>query len=190
MNANPSPLVGGRTDDLDVGMTPMIDIVFQLLVFFLLVLRFKSVEHRIESRLPEPGRVACPRPLEDRPSIRATLHRVDAEDAARAFTRVRLGTRATVDLPAGPWTGESARDAARLDAYARAGEALSQAIAGLRADQGFPADLRGILATPPRHVGAGSAVPHGDVVRVLDAFLAAGVTDVAFEGTALPLPRR
>ena len=36
----------------------------------------------------------------------------------------------------------------------------------------------------------GSFVPHGDVVRVLDSYLGAGITNVNFEGTRAPLPRK
>ncbi len=42
---------GGPPSELN--LTPMIDIVFQLLVFFLLTLNFKSVDRRIESMLPK-----------------------------------------------------------------------------------------------------------------------------------------
>ena len=45
---------GGRTDDgdLELNMTPMIDIVFQLIVFFMLQLKFKEIDRQIDSNLP------------------------------------------------------------------------------------------------------------------------------------------
>ena len=39
--------------DTSLNMTPMIDIVFQLILFFLFNLRFKSLDWRIESTLPK-----------------------------------------------------------------------------------------------------------------------------------------
>ena len=183
-----APHAGGASEDPVVGMTPMIDIVFQLLVFFLLTLRFKSVEHRIETRLPDPGMAPTIVRPEERPTIVATLHRVDAEDPERAFTRVRLGTRLTVDLPAGAASGSVERDADRTAERERATAGLARAIVGIHEDQGRPTGVRGEIRTPGRLPGAGSAVPHGDVMRVLDAFLQAGVADVVFQGSASPLP--
>ena len=49
-----------ETDNAGLNMTPMIDIVFQLILFFLFNLRFKSLDYRIESSLPK---------LADKPSL-------------------------------------------------------------------------------------------------------------------------
>ena len=42
-----------ETDPEDLNMTPMIDIVFQLLIFFMLTLQFKEVEGKLMSVLPK-----------------------------------------------------------------------------------------------------------------------------------------
>jgi hypothetical protein len=47
--------------------------------------------------------------------------------------------------------------------------------------------LKGEIETPPPK---GAAVPHGDVMRILDSFLEAGVTDVNFGGAPAPLPKK
>ncbi len=37
----------------ELNMTPMIDVVFQLIVFFLLSLKFTTLDQRIENMLPQ-----------------------------------------------------------------------------------------------------------------------------------------
>jgi hypothetical protein len=162
----------GRPGDADTGasMTPMIDIVFQLLVFFLLTLHFRSVDHRIEAALPAEGFRPEPPPLvEERPRVRVTL---TAPLGADAPTRVRVGGGAAHALP-GPEDTPAGR-AAR----ARVLDVVRADIAALARGQAGLGPVRGEIRTPPP---GGDAVVHGDVVAVLDAFLAAGVLDVTFE---------
>ena len=47
-------------------------------------------------------------------------------------------------------------------------------------------ELKGEIETPRPF---GDAVPHADVMRILDCFVAAGVKDVNFVGTPAPLPK-
>ena len=50
----PSPLVSrGSETDIDSAMTPMIDVVFLLLVFFVWTASFQIVEHVMPSELSE-----------------------------------------------------------------------------------------------------------------------------------------
>ena len=70
-----------KTDEAGLNMTPMIDIVFQLILFFLFNLRFKSMDYRIESSLPNVGMDATPVLIEPEPHIKVSLFRVDGEDA-------------------------------------------------------------------------------------------------------------
>jgi biopolymer transport protein ExbD len=152
-------------EETSMNMTPMIDIVFQLIVFFLLTLRFVSPEARIDAAMPRdrgPLRSA-PVPLEPRLSVSVFRHGLGDE----AVTRVRVAGLEVVEVP-GPG---AARDAAleRVhDAVRRAHEASGDGKATIR-------------ARPP----TGGSVPHGDVVAVLDQLVRAGLTDIAFEGTAL-----
>ena len=48
---------GARLDDKfdEAPLTPMIDIVFQLLVFFMLTMQFKESEGKLLSQLPSSG---------------------------------------------------------------------------------------------------------------------------------------
>lgn len=165
------------SSDEDPGMnfTPMIDVVFQLLVFFLLSLKFKTVDRRLDSLLPK-DRSTIPRPVfvDELPLITAKLFRIDHEHPERAFTRVRIGNRLTVDLPA---PDDPARPAAA--------KRIRDAIAGSWAARGHDASVKGEIKTPrPK----GELVPHGDVMLVLDAYLDADLMNVVFEGSPSPLP--
>ena len=61
------------------------------------------------------------------------------------------------------------------------------AIASAWAQQGKNPEISGEIKTPfPK----GQAVPHGGVMKVLDSFLAAGITQVNFEGAAAPQMRK
>ena len=75
----------------------------------------------------------------------------------------------------------ASQDPRRYDAaFAR----LEEILRGRYAALGAREDIRGeIAAMPP----TGRLVPHGDVVRTLDALIAAGLSNIAFEGTAPPL---
>ncbi len=160
-------------DDTQLNMTPMIDIVFQLILFFLFSLRFKSIDWRIESQLPDRvGTGVGPSP--DLPTLRVGLSRLDPELPDRARTQVRVGgdTFVLADRPS-PDRADRERILAQITERLRA----------LYAATGLPGAIE---AKPPR----GGLVPHEDVVAMLDAFIEAGVPEVMFEGTASPMPRR
>lgn len=160
--------------DSELNMTPMIDIVFQLILFFLFTLRFKTLDYRIETRLPDKMGLADGPPVVPPPNVKASLVRLDAEDPARARTRLRIAGRDWV-LPEA-----TASNGPERDAFV---EKLSGILASLRA----PApEVHGQIDTPQPF---GALVPHGDVVAVLDAFVKADYDTVDFVGTPAPRPR-
>jgi biopolymer transport protein ExbD len=161
------------TDNTQLNMTPMIDIVFQLILFFLFSIHFKSLDWRIESAMPKDrGPRITNTMVEQNPHIRVTLSRRNAEDLEAARTHVRVGsmewTLPPVTAPA------EERDAV----FARIGARLGT----LHRETGWPGEIDAPLPT-------GGLVPHADVVGVLDAFLGQGVLQVDFSGTAEPRPR-
>ena len=176
-------------EDAALNMTPMIDICFQLIVFFMLTLRFPSVSSRFETVLPT-DRGPRPEPVILAPiqHISVKLFRKDAEqDRSRHFTRVRVGEFATVDLPRGPWPTGGEQEAARCQTEDKLFAQVTEAIATAWALQNRSPEVRGEIKTP---APTGQLVPHGDVMRVLDAFVGAGITGVDFEGAPPPLPPR
>ena len=160
--------------DSGLNMTPMIDIVFQLILFFMFNLRFRALDYRIDSELPRERGMRVGPPVDILPAIRATLVRLDPEDAHRARTKLKIAGTEWV-LPDLSGESESARDAMFVSIQAR----LHQ----LRTETSLPGE---IVCPEP----TGSFVPHGDVVRVLDSFLGAGITDVNFEGAKAPVSHK
>jgi len=178
-------------DETELNMTPMIDIVFQLIVFFLLTLKFKTVDERIDAMLPKNiGVDTRPSPADERNKIKLKVFRRDVSDPERAYTLIKVDNAAQFRLPAG-WRGrakEELQHPQRVRAYDAVLARVQQEVSSrLAAYGGAGADVRGeIVAPPPR----GGAVPHGDVISLLDTFLSEGITDVVFEGQPTPLNKR
>lgn len=171
-------------DDTALNMTPMIDVCFQLIVFFMLTLRFPSVASRFETQLPQQGLEAVPIVLVPQQDIVVKLFRKGADlPTERQFTRVRVGEIATFDLPPGPWPRDGAGEAQREREEQTRFQAMAHSIGRVWEAQGRHAGVKGQIRTPPP---SGALVPHGDVMRVLDAFVEAGIARVEFEGAALP----
>ena len=176
-------------DDTAMNMTPMIDICFQLIVFFMLTLKFKSIDRRFENELPRDlgqGRqnaVLVPKPKIEVRLFREGLDRPPAEQ----YTKIRVGEMLTRTLPRGPWP----KDGEALDARRREEAAVQADIVGaLRTAwerQGRNPEVVATVRTPAPN---GAVVPHGDVMLVLDAFAEVGLDHVGLEGAPPPLPMR
>jgi len=186
--AHIQPPAAAMGDDTSLNMTPMIDITFQLIVFFMLTLKFPSVSSRFETQLPHRGPRSDPVELVPFQEITVSLFRKDTEkDKAEHFTRVRVGQKLTVDLPKGPWRSDSGYEGSRRAEEDKLFRQVSEAIGAAWEQQGRSPEIKGEIKTPPP---TGQLVPHGDVMRVLDAFVMAGVTAVNFEGAPAPLSTR
>ncbi len=148
-------------------MTPMIDVVFQLLVFFLVSMKFKTLDMKIEAFLPK-DRGLSPEiaTLEEKPKITAVLKRKVEGGGLENSTRIRVqnATLGTGDKQE-TWDLLTQQAKALLDRH--------------KANGGAAEDVKG-------EVDASALVPTGDVVRAVDAFLAAGLQDVTFIGTPPP----
>ena len=174
-------------EDTEMNMTPMIDVVFQLIVFFLLSLKFKSVERRIDSFLPKDrGIQATQQFVEELPMVTVKLFRRNMDDPDNAYTLIRLGNHYECKLPKGDFDEKDIEGTKRrLEEYDKVFEGLRNAIAATWRKMGNNPDAKGEIKTPrPK----GLKVPHGDVVRVLDTFIQIGLTDVKFEGAPAPMP--
>ncbi len=142
-------------------MTPMIDVVFQLLVFFLVSMKFKTLDIKIETRLPKHAGIAIDitRP-DDRLKLTARLDR-----PANGAARLKLDGRILGNT----------RDAA---SWARLHEIVRTVRARHVARGGDPAVIEA-------EVDAAPAVPTGVVIELVDAFVAADFEHVRFTGTPL-----
>jgi len=155
-------------EPVKLNMTPMIDVVFQLIVFFLVSMKFKSLDMKIEAFLPKDrGLAATPSKPADVPKLVAVLKRQKGE----ATTRVKVGN-ATLGEINGSEERRAATKAVMDQLSKMAGEARARA--GSAADE-----VKG-------EVDAAPLVPTGDVIRAVDAFIAGGLKDVTFVGTPPP----
>ncbi len=148
-------------------MTPMIDVVFQLLIFFLVSMKFKTLDMKIEAFLPkDKGLAATITKLEEKPKITAVLKRKRVGAVLEPATRVKVQNQ-RIGL---------ANDEAVWEILTnKAIEVLARHVA----NGGDPADVAG-------EVDAAPLVPTGDVVRAVDALIAANIQDVTFIGTPPP----
>jgi biopolymer transport protein ExbD len=176
-------------EDTTMNMTPMIDVCFQLIVFFMLTLKFPSISSRFESMLPKDrGQAASPATLTPLQEITVKLFRKDVElDKLQHFTRIRVGETLTVNLPRGPWKMDAKSEDERRAVEDKEFAKITEAIGAAFALQQRNPEVKGEIKTPPP---TGQLVPHGDVMRVLDSFVAAGVVNVNFEGAPAPVPSK
>ena len=147
-------------------MTPMIDVTFLLLIFFMCTLRFRTLEGRLEATLPRDAgsRVT---PEEPREPVLVELRVVGGAPSTPTSPGAALrDPRRELEYSVGPWR---TRD---LDAL---GERLVAVRRSLRERTGL--EPRALL--DPRE---GTVAQ--DVVSVLERVLEAGYRDVAFTGAA------
>ena len=108
------------TEDTQLNMTPMIDIVFQLVTFFLLTLHFSTPEDRLESQLPKDrGLAATPTIVKDFQNIKVKLFRRNKENKDEAYTLIRVGNNWEVPLPKGPYPTDTQAGEERQREYDR-----------------------------------------------------------------------
>ena len=177
-----------EADETELNMTPMIDIVFQLIIFFLLSLKFKTIDRRIESMLPKKvGLDMKPAIADDEDKISVKVFRRDVRAKEKAYTLIKIDNAEQFRLPVA-WKGRSKESPERIRAYDRVIASVSTVVRKRLAIYGGNPDLvKGeIKAPPPR----GGSVPHGDVIALLDTFIANGMTNVWMEGQAAPLNSR
>ncbi len=176
-------------EETEMNMTPMIDIVFQLIIFFLLSLKFKTIDRRIESMLPKDrGLAATPTFPEDFLKVKIKVFRRDMANKEQAHTYIKIDNdKAGFALPRG-WKGHTKDTPERIAQYDKVIATIKTIVLKkMKAHGGAPEEVKGeIVAPPPK----GGAVPHGDVVQVLNVFLELGMLDVVFEGAATPLTNK
>ncbi len=157
-----------RSREIELEMTPMIDVTFLLLVFFLCTIRFKTLEGKLSAFLPKDAGV------NDR---RAEIDtRVDV-----AIRVVDAGERRDARDASLPWGGSGRFQLVgrRLEYTVgphRSGE-LDSLAERLRALRAAGADGDGDATLEP-----GPGTVYADVVGVLDALAGAGFTSIAFTG--------
>jgi biopolymer transport protein ExbD len=158
-----------RKSDTKIDMTPMIDVVFQLLVFFMCTIQFRTLEGRLSAYLPKG---------------------VGPEsDAAESLERVTLAIHVRASgtklEPRGerPWNGQGPfRFGPDRSVVYQVGprevqgqEALTERLRQLHS--GMP--QRG-LTIDSRPTASGPGATYSDLIGALDCALAAGFEDIRF----------
>lgn len=152
----------------EANMTPMIDVVFQLIVVFLCSMKFRTLDMKIEAFLPKDvGLASSPSTAEVDTKVNVRLKRKRGEDRTQVYL---LDNRIGSTDAEGIWNGLQTR---------------------LREFVTKDAKIKAEIDADPD-------VPHGDVMRALDSFMAVNLSNVVFRGTALnksgqfgpPPPRR
>jgi biopolymer transport protein ExbD len=173
-----------------LNLTPMIDVVFQLIIFFMCAMRFKTLEKKIEMSIPKTDgmRPDLTMPQDDPVKVRVSLRQTETEGIPRLLLlgeamRPELGrglhrlASLPKDAPEGRREADNARRKQRWERHFQpkldALEARLEHIASVEPGARFEVD-------------AGPKVLHAYVVGVLDTFLKAGIDKVDIRGTPPP----
>jgi biopolymer transport protein ExbD len=145
-----------ENEEVKLSITPLIDVTFLLLIFFMCAMKFKTLERKVAAFLPKEKGISHTRiVVPDEPKITVTLKR----ERGDAETRVKL-----LD--------------AEIGLGAEAFQTLDQRLTAIRKSPGnekWPGEL-----------DAAAEVPHADVVRTIDAFMKAGINNIEFIGAPNP----
>ncbi len=147
--------------DVEMNMTPMIDVTFQLLIFFIVNLKFKTLEKKLLSYLPTDfGLASKPQIVEESFMTVKLQQPMKSEDSRRIMFR---DTRFYIE-----------RDRIEgVDTKDIHGQIHKKLV-----------DFRGVTPDAKGKIEASKGVPHHHVVAVLDIFRRAGYETITFVGLA------
>jgi biopolymer transport protein ExbD len=140
---------------VSLSITPMIDVVFQLLIYFLLTAGFMGNERHLRAEMP-PERIDA-----------AQRRELTLESEPLVIRVRRDGDSARIELGAGLAAPRDSGDLQRI---------LADAMVSPERPRGF------FAADHPIRIAAEPDVPWQDVVEVFNAVVAAGYRSVAFGG--------
>lgn len=151
-------------DDADLEMTPMIDVTFLLLIFFMCTIKFKTLEGKLTAYLPKDVGTST----KQADPVEKVEIRIDVIQPGG-----RLNPEGT-----GPWSGEGRFifDKSRVVQY-RVGPKRSTDLDEIHAQ------LKKLYAADPERgatIDARKGVVYEDVVRVLDRALEVNFKEITF----------
>ncbi len=164
------PISELATEEVEMEMTPMIDVTFLLLIFFMCTIKFKTLEGKLGAYLPK-GEGVAPVPSEPK-------------DAHTFMVQVMApGQRVLPTAPAQAWVPGSSEEFLLVGhevQYRIGREAFSSNPLGRDALLGH---LRGLQRTDPSRPVRIVTTPgtvHADVVTALDLLTQVGFQEVTF----------
>lgn len=155
-------LARARRDEPRIDLTPMIDVVFQLLIFFLCTLRYRTLEGRLDAFLPRDGGRAADSARVERLEVRVDV--------------LAPGERRSARDPGRPWDGTGRFELVGRGLAYRVGP---RQVTDLAALEGLLDELHGRFEDRAVALVPGPGTVTQDVVAVLDRLLAAGFDEVA-----------
>jgi len=159
-------------EEIKLEMTPMIDVTFLLLVFFLCTIRFKTLEGKLSAYLPRDGTGGSPaeqpEPIDLRLSVTAP------------GTKVHPPGHPSAGLPWDPAAGSRF-------AFAPGTREVAWSVGPHRYPtlDALESRLRALAGETPQRrleIDARPGTVYAEVVAVLDRAVAAGLRDIAFVG--------
>ena len=183
---------GDDNEAFALNLTPMIDVVFQLIIFFMCAMKFKTLEKKIEAYLPKDrGMAKTPERIEERVTIKVVLKQEQNEGVPHFWLFNedvgRIGSDTGVRrLPSDAvYTKAEQKRKYEADHKAFWNRYVANKVKLLqdRIEEHYKRD-----PTLPGQIDAGPHVRHEYVVAVLDAFMRAGMTEITFVGEPPPRP--
>ena len=155
------------SEEIKGDMTPMIDVVFQLLIFFMLTIKFKLLEGKLSAYLPKDVGV--------NPTQAVPKEKIEIKLKVE-----REGTKLMPDDSGKPWGGEGAYKYGpdRVIKYSvgpKASNDLKDIIARVK-------DLHKVDPDQSVTIDPLPGTVYGDVVAVVDDVLGVGFSDISFVG--------
>lgn len=143
-------------EEVRLSITPLIDVTFLLLIFFMCAMKFKTLERKVAAFLPKDRGLAKTKiKLEEKQKIQVELKRTREETQ----TRVKL-----LD--------------AQIGVDDEGFRLLDERIRTIHSSPGNE--------DTPGEIHAWAWVPHEHVIRAIDAFMHAGIKDITFVGAPPP----
>ncbi len=163
--------IGREEDQLE--MTPMIDVTFLLLIFFILTLKFKILEGKLAAYLPKDVGVN-ESDAEPKEKIEITIEVLEAGDKVYA-TGANEGQRWDPERTDRRWTIKPGTRTVQYQILSRKYDTVEEVRA--RMTELFDRDPE-----RPSTVDARANTCYADVVPILDAIIEAGYRDITFVG--------
>lgn len=188
---------GDGSEAFEINLTPMIDVVFQLIIFFMCAMKFKTLEKKIEAFLPKDrGLAKTPEKIEEKVQIKVTIKQ-ETDEGVPHFIMFDQDIRADLGpgvkrLPSPPMKGTGEEMKAYSLARERHWERYIQPKINeikKKIDEYLSED-----PTLPCQIDAGHHVRHEYVIAVLDAFIEVCQSkniespEITFVGTPAPRP--
>jgi biopolymer transport protein ExbD len=156
----------GIPDEMKGDMTPMIDVVFQLLIFFMLTIKFKTLEGKLAAYLPKD----------------VGVNKTEAVPKEKVEIKLKVEKEGTKMHPRDDelWsgTGPFRYGSDRVVKYSIGPKATTKLDeAALRLKELFAADKEGTVTIDPY-----PGTVYSDVILILDEAIKVGYRDISFVG--------